>query len=45
MEQSDSHIFRAITKLRNNKRQLNENSIYNKIFKTFESLTTEQLQD
>ena len=31
MEQFDSHIFNAITKLRNNKKQPNENSIYNSI--------------
>ena len=42
MEQLDSHIFNAITKLRrNNKKQPSENSIYNYIFKTVESLTTE----
>ena len=45
MEQSDSHIFNAITKLRNNKKQPNENSIYNYILKTVESLTTEQLEN
>ena len=38
MEQLDSHIFNAITKLRNNKKQPNENSIYNCILKTAESL-------
>ena len=43
MEQLDSHIVNAITKLRNNKKQPNENSIYNYILKTVESLTTEQL--
>ena len=45
MEQSDSHIFNAITRLRNNKKQPNENSIYNYILKTVESLATEQLED
>ena len=45
MEQLDSHIFNAITKLRNNKKQPNENSIYNYILKTVESLTTEQLEN
>ena len=45
MEQSDSHIFNAITKLRNNKKQSNENSIYNYILKTVELLATEQLED
>ena len=45
MEQSDSHIFNAITRLRNNKKQPNENSIYNYILKTVESLGTEQLED
>ena len=45
MEQLGSHIFNAITKLQNNKRQPNENSIYNYILKTVESLTTEQLED
>ena len=45
MKQLDSHIFNAITKLRNNKKQQNENSIYNYILKTVESLTTEQLED
>ena len=44
-EQLDSHIFNAITKLRNNKKQPNENSIYNYILKTVESLTTEQLEN
>ena len=44
-EQLDSHIFNAITKLRNNKKQPNENSIYNYILKTVESLTAEQLED
>ena len=38
-------MFNAITKLRSNKKQPNENSIYNYIFKTVESLTTEQLED
>ena len=45
MKQLDSHIFNAITKLRNNKKQPNENSIYNYILKTVESLTAEQLED
>ena len=45
MKQLESHIFNAITKLRNNKKQQNENSIYNYILKTVESLTTEQLED
>ena len=36
--------FNAITKLQNKKRQPNENSIYNYILKTAESLTTEQLE-
>ena len=45
MEQLDTHTFNAITKLRNNKKQPNENSIYNYILKTVESLTTEQLED
>ena len=45
MEQLDSHIFHAITKLGNNKRQSYENSIYNYNLKTVESLTTEQLDD
>ena len=45
MEQLDSHIFNAITKLRNNKKQPNENSIYNYILKIVESLTTEQLEN
>ena len=45
MEQLGSQIFNAITKLQNNKRQPNENSIYNYILKTVESLTTEQLED
>lgn len=34
MEQLDSHIFHAITKLGNNKRQSYENSIYNYNLKT-----------
>ena len=34
-----------MTKLRNNKRQPNDDSIYNHILKTLESLTTEQLED
>ena len=38
MEQLDSHIFNAITKLRNNKKQPNKNSIYNYVLKTVESL-------
>ena len=37
MEQLDSHIFNAITKLRNNKKQPNE-----WILKTVDSLTAEQ---
>ena len=45
MEQLDSHIFNAITKLRNDKKQPNENSVYNYILKTVESLTTEQLEN
>ena len=45
MEQLDTHTFNAITKLRNNKKQPNENSIYNYILKTVESLATEQLED
>ena len=45
MRQLDSHIFNAITKLQNNQRELNENSIFNYILKTVESLTTEQLED
>ena len=45
MKQLDSHIFNAITKLQNNQRELNENSIFNYILKTVESLTTEQLED
>ena len=42
MEQSDSHVFNAITKLRNNKKQRNENSIYKYILKTVDSLAAEQ---
>ena len=34
MKQLDSHIFNAITKLQNNQRELNENSIFNYILKT-----------
>ena len=45
MEQLGSHIFNAITKLRNNKKQPNKNSIYNDSLKTVESLTTVQLED
>ena len=45
MELLDSHIFNAITKLQNNKKQTNENSIYNYILKAVESLTAEQLED
>ena len=45
MEQLDSHIFNAITKLRNNKKQPNENSIYNYILKTVKSLTAKQSED
>ena len=45
MELLDSHIFNAITKLQNNKKQPNENSIYNYILKAVESLTAEQLED
>ena len=45
VKQLDSHIFNAITKLRNNKKQPNENSIYNYILKTVESLTAEKLED
>ena len=45
MELLDSHIFNAITKLQNNKKQANENSIYNYILKAVESLTAEQLED
>ena len=45
MEQLDSHMFNAVTKLRNNKKQPTENSIYNYILKTVESLTAEQLEN
>ena len=45
MEQLDSHIFNAVTKLQSNKKQTNENSIYNYILKTVEPLTAEQLED
>ena len=45
MELLDSHIFNAITKLQNNNKQANENSIYNYILKAVESLTAEQLED
>ena len=38
MEQSDSDIFNAIIKLQNNKKQPYENSIYNYILKTVESV-------
>ena len=38
MEQLDSHIFNAITKLRNNKKQPNGNFIYSYILKAVESL-------
>ena len=41
----NSHIFHAIIKLQNNKKQPNENFIYNYILKTVESLTTEKLED
>ena len=44
MEQLDTHIFNTITKLRNSKAQPNENSCYNYILKTVESLATEQLE-
>ena len=40
----NSHIFHAIIKLQNNKKQPNENFIYNYILKTVESLTTEKLE-
>ena len=45
MEQLDSHIFNIITQLGNNKKQPNDNSIYNCILKTEEWLTTDQLKD
>ena len=41
----NSHIFHAIIKLQNNKKQPNENFIYNYILKTVVSLTTEKLED
>ena len=41
----NSHIFHTIIKLQNNKKQPNENFIYNYILKTVESLTTEKLED
>ena len=44
MEELDDNIFDVITKLWNNKRQPNENSVYNHILKRVELLTAIQLE-
>ena len=45
MEQLDILIFDAIIKLRNNKKQLNENSIHTLISKDRKSLSKRQLEE
>ena len=44
MQQLHDHIFDVINKLWSDKRQLNENSVYNHILKTVEFLTAIQLE-
>ena len=44
MEKLDYHTFDVITKPWSNKKQPNENSIYNHILKTVKFLTAAQLQ-
>ena len=44
MEELDHHTFDVITKPWSNKKQPNENSIYNHILKTVKFLTAAQLQ-
>ena len=43
MEQLDTLIFDVIVKLRNNKKQPNENNIYNLILKDYKSLSKKKL--
>ena len=45
MEQLDSSIFEAITKLRNNKKQPTENNIYTLILKDSKSLVKKDLEE
>ena len=45
MEQLDSSIFEAITKLRNNKKQPNQNNIYTLILKDSKSLVKKDLEE
>ena len=45
MEQLDSSIFEAITKLRNNKKQPNESNIYTLILKDSKSLVKKDLEE
>ena len=45
MEQIDTLIFDAIIKLRNNKKQPNENSIHTLISKDCKSLSKKQLEE
>ena len=45
MEQLDSSIFEAITKLRNNKKQSNENNFYTLILKDSKSLVRKDLEE
>ena len=45
MEQSDTLIFDAIIRLRNNKKQPNENSIHTLISKDCKSLNKMQLEE
>ena len=44
MQQLHDYIFDVINKLWSDKRQLNENSVYNHILKTVEFLTAIQLE-
>ena len=45
MEKLDSSIIEAITKLRNNKKQPNENNIYTLILKDAKSLAKKDLEE
>ena len=45
MEQLENDICNIIESLRNNKKQPNEDSIYNAIIKDKPSITTEQLKE
>ena len=45
MEQIDTLVFDAIIKLRNNKKQPNENSIHTLISKDCKSLSKKQLEE